>query len=329
MADERTTAFPVLPAASLADDDLVPFIDVSDTSVAATGRNVGVEWGGADGVQTLLTAGAAAYTDAAVAAAIGTIPHLSTTVIGPGTGSNVTASATLNTYGAWQPIIASTAAESDLMSVGVTAVGANGVASEAIISIGLGGAGSEVELFAYPVGGHVAPNIIAAIPFRIAAGERISARIKSLNVVSEVATVGIILYGTAHPASATEVDVIGADVTTTLRGTALPTTNTYVQLTASTARDYRALVLIPSRALTTTGANQVLTYTVGMGGSGAEVQLGQFVVRESTSEVLWPVEGGMAGLTIFQHIPAGTRLAVKLSVGRAMFDATLIGIPYA
>lgn len=239
----------------------------------------------------------------------------------------LTADTNAHTYGAWSEVIASVANDSSMLTIRIGNVRTNGVSTQSLISIGTGSAGNEVEfaVFAVGAGGDTATSLQFQLPFRLLSGTRIAARIQSVVTGGKTGTISIqtcdvdpYFFGATN----TTVDSLGIN-TATSRGTNIAASNSYTQIVASTTQTYRGLIVIPSA---TSGNMQVdiASMTVGVGGSGTEVDLGATVFETN------------AGETIFSHhqslfipavIPAGSRIAVKQSTIRTYLDATVIGVP--
>ena len=246
----------------------------------------------------------------------------------------VTASATTHTKGSWSQLIASTSAQSDWLLVYADQGGtpSNGVDTSFMLDIGTGSSGSEVvrieNLFrgytqASDTGRHN-PGIL--FPLRIASGTRIAARAQAA-VASRTGSVTVVTFSSAARSSMpTTLDTIGADTTAT-RGTNLPTNNTYVQLTASTSQAYQALIAVPAASGTAFDADTSL-YTIASGASGSEQALFTFNVATAAAERL-SYDVPRLPQVYDTHIPAGTRIAARQSVGRTYRDVIVYGVPYA
>lgn len=242
----------------------------------------------------------------------------------------VTASSTIHTKGAWTEIIASTVADCSLLTVSIQEIGVNTFKTAALIDIGTGASGSEVAIIENVAVGSaggsndiVSDSISFEIPFKIASGTRISARIQAL-IASDTAKVTVSACSAGDYATApTSVDVIGTD-TTTSEATPLTGLTTYAQLISSTTRAYRALVVIPS------ASQQVMstaseTMTVAVGASGSETDFAKVPFRRGSSE---QVLNMFPFRSLFSRsIPAGSRLSVKGSASGTGVQCTVIGIP--
>lgn len=249
---------------------------------------------------------------------VGAVPVSATT-----TGVVVTASATPHTPGAWTELVASLSADVGFGYFLAGGIAANNVNTASIVSIAVGAAGSEVELFSFACGGTGTPP---GVPVFIPRGSRVSARIQSL-VVSKTATVYWLLYPPrldSLPSS--KLVTMGLDLGASL-GTAFGTSSAWAQVTAATAQPFRGLAIVVSVA-TTGAASAFPLFRVGVGAAGSEVSVGEWYLQSSSTEAL-STFASLPVPPVMRHIPAGSRLAVSNSTASGYFGATLIGIPYA
>lgn len=245
----------------------------------------------------------------------------------------VTADATAHTKGAWTEVIASSSADADLVYLYVIN-SQSATATEGLLDVGIGGAGSEVVVVANAVGGSIAGlapsvgvvpgiNPLQIYPVKIAAGSRVAVRIQNV-IGGRTANVSVSLLssGKSIPSS---LETIGAS-TATSRGTNLPTSNTYVELTASTSQPFQGIVMVPcSAGATIVGEGSI--YTLGIGLSGSETTLGTCYVASAATEFCG-YQQNQQPFIYYGYIPQGSRLAVKQSVGKAYRDVILYGIPF-
>ena len=249
-------------------------------------------------------------------------------------GVTVTGDATANTKGAWTELIASNDATSDWLLVDATqSANGNGVDTSYLLDIGTGASGSETVRIADIFCGYRPPSTGGRrvqpflFPLRVASGTRIAARAQGA-VGSRAGTVTIAtLSGAARSSMPTTLDTIGAD-TAASRGTNLPTSNTYVQLTASTSRAYQALVVLQAGSGTSFNAVETSTFTIATGASGSEVDVYSVDLSTTNVEILHTPAFYLSSVYV-GDIPAGTRLAAKQSIGRANRDVIVYGVPYA
>jgi len=257
------------------------------------------------------------------------VPADDGTPIGLGTfvfnnSTNVTASATPHTKGAWLQLVASTTDSIDLLRVAAQAFQSN-TATATLIDIGYGAAGSEVELLSNIAIGSTSwrgaannEESVFYVPIpTVAAGTRIAVRSQSV-IANKVASLWITAFKTGKPA--TSVTTIGAS-TATSRGTSIGTA--WTQVIASTATDYRWLSCFISGS-STSMSNTSATLSVGYGAAGAEVTIGSFPMSNNATEIVAP-NVGVAVATIMAGVQAGTRLVAKTSVS-VNCDLVIVGV---
>lgn len=248
-------------------------------------------------------------------------------------GTALTASATIHTKGAWAQVIASTADECVLMAVNVGAIRILNTETSTLLDLATGASGSEVAFAENIAVGGASPGntfdigTVMLLPIRIPASTRIAARIQGLRA-SQTANVVMQLYsGPAPYLLPTKLDVLGTS-TATSRGTAMSgASGSYVEITASTARRYRAICIVPSVPTSNITTARVVTYTVGRGTAGSEIALGGVPVFYDTLERCSVHPLGIS--TIACDVPAGSRLAVShnLPNNPGEFSCCLIGVP--
>lgn len=229
-------------------------------------------------------------------------------------------------WGAYVEVVASTADEYGGLLVSMN-VAASTVATSGVASIATGAAGSEVDVAIFNISSHgsgtatgTTPQI--PIPVRIPKGSRIA--IRSGNPA-----------GTAHVSAFPAVPGLPLKLESmnyTVSFLVVPTTSiaassTWTQLSAATNSAYRGLVLIPGANSGTMSAENAVTFTMGVGASGAEVSIGTCQVNTTTAESL-TMRLGTTCDVIVRHIPKGSRLAVKQTSANTYFNATILGIPY-
>jgi len=247
---------------------------------------------------------------------------LGTAALGPLT--TLTANTSAHTFGAWTELQASSIEETSGIMLITTNFNTSAVATGSIIDIGVGAAGGETSLMQIPVGSHSGYTTI--IPIRIAAGSRIAARIQS--VVTGGKT-GVVAFSTmpviSNFQSATSVDVYGTDLATS-RGISVPTANTFEEVTPSTTRPYRAILVVWS-ASNDTMTNNAFIFQLGIGAAGSETVLGYGRARHSNSELVATDQGNFP-FFYAGNIPQGSRISVQHAGGPNQLDVCVIGIPY-
>lgn len=247
--------------------------------------------------------------------------------------ATITADTTAHTKGAWTQIIASTTANTSLLSIKVGGIAAAGTDTATLIDIGTGAGGSETAIVSNiavgsATGGAADGGINFELPYKIASGTRIAARIQSIVTGGKTAFVEIAAVNAGDYDSApTAVDTIGTSTATSL-GTAMSgASGTWVQVTSSTSNAYRAVVMVPSVSSATIGGNANFTYTLGIGASGSEVEVGSLRFRTGTSETCYNLHP--TGASLFGRAYAsGSRLAVRHNITSvpASYYVTLIGV---
>lgn len=251
----------------------------------------------------------------------------------PDGNATVTTGVTTHTKTAWTQLFASTAARAGLMSINIQQQNVTATNNSTLIDVATGAAGSETAILSdLAVGGAISAGgaytgISFIVPIRIAAGTRVSVRAQTA-VASRGVTVHMALYNLRSALTLpTSLDVIGTS-TATSAGTALSgASGTWVQITASTAQLYRAILLIPS-----VGSTTVTTVStdmdIGIGAAGSEVVIGTVPMRFINSEQVGnPIESPY--LPMAYQIPAGSRLAVRhrLASNPGGAAVSLIGVP--
>lgn len=161
---------------------------------------------------------------------------------------NVPTGGTAHTKGAWTQVRASSGTDSATSLIRLYMGGhtSTGVASPALVDIGIGGSGSEtVILENLDVGFHATP-LLLAIPFQIAPNTRLAARAQGARTAVNIATAldvegGESLIGSGVP-SVSRWTTYGADTANSCGTSVTPGgTNTFgswVQLGSATASDH-------------------------------------------------------------------------------------------
>lgn len=260
-------------------------------------------------------------------------------------GSAITASATANTPGAWVQFIANNAiaAADTINSLHIQAIGnnqVNGTDNSFMIDIGTGAAGSEVvvaEGIAVGPGansGGAGANL--QIPIRIPGATRVAMRARAA-VGSRIFVVPNLLASGAGAVSPfadrlpLTLDTIGSNPATS-SGTAMTgASGTWTELTASTTKDYQALVLVPSGPGNFTGATTTqFRLDLGIGAAGAEQAVAYCNAFYNANGVVFPNIMTSATAIYGGFIPAGTRISVRhnQAANPSRVCACVIGVPY-
>ena len=244
-----------------------------------------------------------------------------------------TASATSHTKGAWAQIVSPTSEEVGFLFLRVSDVATSATETSMLFDIGIGAAGSETAIMEnVAVGGAAVTSggshgIILPLPVRVPSGSRLSCRIQSL-ISSDTCTLQTCLIVVpARQMLPASVDVIGTN-TANSRGTAFSgTTNTWVEITASTSRRYRGIFLVPS-IIGTDITSIAGALRLGVGAAGSETELGRVYVDWRNTEWVFHAP------TVFYapiacDVPAGSRLVVANPglTNPDRYGVCLIGIP--
>lgn len=223
-------------------------------------------------------------------------------------GTAVTCSATANTKGSFAQLTASTTNDACFAIVSGAYTGT--AVNYFMIDIAVGAAASEKIILpnlvlAFWPGGNANGNTVS-FPIQIPAGTRLSVRCQSVAATAEVVNLNIILFDGAfvEGEGIAGYDAIGADITTssgTLIGTSgANTKGGYIQLTASTARDYIGFLIAGQANNDHTSLNDI---TIGAAASEVII-IPNYLVAFSVGAS--PVSG-----LIKINIPAATRVAVR------------------
>lgn len=84
--------------------------------------------------------------------------------------------------------------------------------------------------------------------------------------------------------------------------------------------------MMPTGSASSTMAGENSTYTLGIGAAGSEQTLMTRLCGSNSSEIVGHLTSQSLPL-FWGDIPAGSRLAVKQSVGRTYRDVILYGVP--
>lgn len=239
---------------------------------------------------------------------------------------------TSNALGAWTAGFTTTA-DTQCLLISVYGMFVSATDTRGLVDIGTGASGSETTIISsLPAGfSHTtqALGFFYMIPVSIPSGTTVSARLRSF-VASDSATVQIAALTDGsfnyRRSLATTVDTIGAN-TANSRGTNMPTSDTYVELTAATTQPYRMLAMLPCGGTGTAYASATVTYTLATGPSGSEVVQGTRSITSNSTEYIYasntPFDYGL----FYGPFPQGTRIACKQSTGATYRDVIVIGIP--
>jgi hypothetical protein len=237
-------------------------------------------------------------------------------------GASATADVTSHVKGAWVELIASTAAEANLIFVQVYNVSVSGQATGTLLDLGVGATGSESVVAGNIAVGSatIASSQLTMFPLRInvPSGSRIAARIQGVRSLQTATIVVTTLTGDPAPSS---VEVLGTD-TATSRGT-LCNTSTFTEIVGS-SNAYREIVIINSMSANTV-SNDAGISELAIGASGSELSVCKVPTQRSSVETIGMQIGTPYVVQVGPAVPAGTRLSAKSGVGST--DVCVIGVP--
>lgn len=253
---------------------------------------------------------------------------------GTATNVTVTASSTANTVGTWVQLLADTATTETaaLLLFFATNTTASATDTGILCDIGTGASGSEVvRVPSLAISQQSA--IHTAIPLRIPGSTRVAARIQSAVASRTASLQAALLTSPFFDRLPLSVDVLGTSTATSV-GTAMSgASGTWVELAASTSKDYQALVIVPSVSDANSGANAIVRYDLGVGASGSEVPVATTSWLYTTTPAVAVASGqnppGLGGV-FGGFVGSGSRICVRHNIGAnpGRVDACVIGVPY-
>ena len=229
-------------------------------------------------------------------------------------GISIPSGGSANTKGAWTTIISSTPADASWIDITLMS---GGNPSRCAVDIGIGASGSEqaliTNLLFLPANNYYL-GTKGPFPIAVPIGSRLSARyVSEYASGADSCSIQVGLYaGSFGTASVAGMDALSFDATNTA-GTAIAAGNqvmgSYVQLTASTSRDYSGFYVIHDSKYRT--ANDQGGFDIAIGAIGSEQVIMTHVGW--TSNVNDIPSGGLYPITV----PAGTRMAARAYYIRA------------
>jgi hypothetical protein len=267
-----------------------------------------------------------------VTSALDWFEDTSPNIINSGVSITVTANLLANTKGSWTQLIASSSGNTSFIFVSVANIGAITTNTATLLDIGIGASGSETAIIGdVAVGASSAFSLgganIYGVPFKIASGTRISARIQSVVAGGKTASISAYLMDSGNYDTApTSVDVIGADTANSKGISFSGASGSWTEAVASTSRSYRAVCCVLS-SHNSDIAGITISWDVGIGASGSEVFFGGGRAAVSSNELL--SNATPYNYLFGRKIPAGSRLAVRhnIAANPDRYGFTLIGIP--
>jgi hypothetical protein len=261
-------------------------------------------------------------------------------------GSSATASATANTAGSWLQLFSNTAvaAGDTIQLFQIFGTGNNqvsGTDNSMLLDIGKGASGSEV-LVAQDIAigglqnsGGFGPAL--HIPVRIEGATRIAIRVRAATASRVFTTTQIIISGAPSIVPfadrlPTSLDTMGTS-TATSAGTAMTgASGTWTEITASTTKDFQALVLVPSGPGSAGAGQTAYTYRLdlGIGPAGGEVPVASAYGNTSAAAFVANSLFASSNSIYGGFVPAGTRISVRhnLAASPGFLCACVIGVPY-
>jgi len=237
----------------------------------------------------------------------------------------VTADATAHVKGAWSELVASTSANASLLILRVAGIPANNVNTATLLDIATGASGSESAFISnIAVGG--AEEVAIPLPVKIASGTRLSARIQSVVTGGKTATVEAYTFDMGDYSYApTSFDVIGTDTATSQAVAMSGSAGTWVEITASTANPYKAVIVVPATNGSPAGI-RLVELRLGSGASGSEAEIGRTYVDFTNTEAA--LSGRFLTPLIAGSVASGTRLSIRhdISSNQSSHEVSLIGI---
>lgn len=234
-------------------------------------------------------------------------------------GTTITASGTIHVKGAYTTLIAATAHDAFGVWVSFAGLAVSAAASNALVDIAIGAAGSEQVILpnldagnAQTSGSHPTAGALYFFPVFIPSGERVAARMQAL-IASDTAVVMIYLdQRPLYPPATGGVVDYGTNLSLS-RGTSVARANgafgAWAELVASTSRDHRFWkpgIDGLSDATLTGGLGNLVQ--LGVGGAGAEQVIEEWSFGTDTSEA---ITGSFPPSPVYCPVPAGSRIAAR------------------
>ena len=210
----------------------------------------------------------------------------------------------------WIEYSASWPETTNRLRIGIDDIAVN---REGGFDIGIGGAGSERAIFTLPGVDYTERDVSGLeLPITIRAGERVAVRVEG---AASGVSVLLSLTGYYDPLFRTDfryVDVIGKVTQELLTapdpGTSLNTKGVWSQIIASTANNYKGILLVFGNSGNANTTNVQGLFDIGIGASSSEVVvISDIWVKRRGRSVFRPTRQ----FFISAHIPAGVRLAVR------------------
>lgn len=250
----------------------------------------------------------------------------------------VSASATVNTKGAWTDLIFATTFHGGALLVSIRPSTALNVYA---VDIGIGSAGSEITIIPniYVCGQASTKDMMFIVPIAIPAGSRVAARAQSSTASAALNMAAWVLPDTMGSFNANgaidtyNMTIASATMVTNAidPGATANTKGAYVSLASATTRDYRGFFLSvgPGSATTATISPPSATVDIAIGSAGNEkIILPDFPMVAATTSATITAWGTPLGAMIPIPIPAGSRVAARASCNRNTATGRLIGVAF-
>lgn len=256
-----------------------------------------------------------------------------------------TSSATANTFGAWVELFAAAdTSNSDTIAaiyLGLQTTNSSATADNSILlDLAFGASSSETAFVSdIAIGGTQNGTVNLFLPVRIAGNTRIAFRVRGASASRTIRTTSATqcaLFSSPFAdrlpvAAANALDVIGTSQTTSSGTACSGSSGAWTQVTASTSRDYQAVIVVASGPGNGTGGASP-SYRLDLGlGSGPEVSIASVAgVFSGASSFVVPTLSGGLGIA-GRFIPAGSSLSIRhnLSTNPQLLCGCVIGVPYA
>jgi hypothetical protein len=228
------------------------------------------------------------------------------------TGSvTVTASATINTKGAWTQLEAATAQDHGMLVIQPDDVQVSATNTSTLLDIGVGAAGAELVILPNVNMGGWGHGTLFSAPLFIPEGSRVAVRIASV-IASKAFSMRVNFIPCPTMADAAQFCETWGASTATSQGTTLTTPSVagtktaWQQISAGITRDTSWIAWSLANAGTNISANKG-GFDIGYGGAGAE----QPLVQDARWEQLGTEQFRPCHFVVPCNLPAGTRLAVR------------------
>lgn len=258
----------------------------------------------------------------------GQITEVTSTTAASSKALLVNSHASANTKGSWTELIASTARPATSILVEISQGGTT-VPADLLVDVAIGASSSEqiiIPDLTISNGSSLFYTRMSPllIPFNIPAGTRIAARCQS-SWTSDSVRIQVTLQsgGWNSPAplavmTAYGVNTADSGATSIDPGGSANTKGSWVQITSSTTRDTRALILGTGNQGNQSRSNQNWLVDIATGGSGSErvIIADQALTAGTNDDLVGPSHLGPFAI----YIPSGTRIAARAQC--SLTDAT-------